>query len=281
MLRSLFLRVGMLEICKRPLLWPKLISVLLTQQPHAAREVYNSIVTHHRSQFRLKQPKQADKVIDFLCSLHLREESFLQSDRYQELNWICKSTRQGTRVTRAWIDAIQQELNLSLIPKELLQIQRKTSKILNLCETIHYIHQATYNIMKYKQVAPSYSMIFRNAIHPQQELVMLNQELTQLPQIEYDKIKVGTDWNTRCCSIKPHGCENYDFDMRISRKFVIARGMDEKDYNNYECVMPTILYTLHERYSYRFKGNVSRDQIITVSGAQLHEFFFLYEQASI
>ena len=135
---------------------------------------------------------------------------------------------------------------------------------------------ATYNILQYKNLIPTYQLIFRNLIHLEQELQMIGQ-VTKYPHIEFDQVKIGGVFNIRNCSIKPHGCENYDFDFRINKRFIITRGMDEKLFNYFECVMPTILYTLHDRSPIRFKGTLDMKELITISGKNLENFFFLYE----
>lgn len=280
MFRALYQRVGFSALSQRPALWPKTFLMFFTQSPRFANEIYEKVVSSHREVFKRKNITQIDKITDFLCAMHLRNESELKSERYRDLDWICKEDKGGVRVTRAWIDAIQQEIGLELIPKDLLRISSEKNAIRVLYETIHYIHKATYNVLRYKEIPVSLTMIFRNALCVN-EKVTLKGEISEFPVVEFDQIEVTGILNTRCCSIKPHGCENYDFDLRQRTKFVIARGMDEKEYMNYECVMPTILYTLHEKDFNRFKGNASHQEIITVAGEQLWDFFFLYEQASI
>ena len=270
---------GFKEILKNPRIWTLTCSVFTTQNSHKANKVYEYFVEKHKKKLKTMENKQADKMIDFLCAVHLRDELSLKSGRYDNLSWMFKTTKLGIFVTRAWIDAIQQDLNISLIPKKLLEIPLKND-MRYVLETIHYIHLATYNIINYKGLVPSYGLIFRNIIQTDSE-IPLKGWISKSPFFELEQVKIQNVLNIRCCSIKPHGCENYDLEIKENRVFVLARGMDEAGFNQFECVMPTILYTLHPNSRSRFKSTAPMDQVITISGEDLHRFFFLYELSSL
>lgn len=276
MFGSLIYHIGFWHIARRPSLWYNTFRTIGATDTTHANKVYEKIVDVHRSVYRSKITTQKEKILDFLCALHLQEEQELLNDRYKELSW-CYEIRNGkVWMSLAWMDAIQRELQLSLIPEALFRISTKTQGVKEIAEVIHYMHLATYNIMAYKGLIPSLKLVFRNAVHLDKDLKLVG-KLPHMPVIEYDTVKLGGSLNYRACSLKPHGCENYDLDRRMHLKFVIARGMDEKEYSNFECVMPTILYTLHEKMLARFKSAANLEDVIVISGESLRNFLYLYE----
>jgi hypothetical protein len=275
---------GMSQLAKHLNLWPSALKWLLLRNKNSLQYIYDQVVSSHINTLKSKEIKQIDKIIDFLCCLHLRDKDSLKSGRFKDFDWMFSNSKNGITLSRAWIKAIQKEYKISLIPDQLLDIPKIIDNRRHVIDTIHYIHQATYNILSYKNIEPTYNLIFRNTVNIEKSIyskykdhiLSADRTLSKFPIYEYDKVKLET-FNIRCCSIKPHGCENYDFNFNKSYKFVISRGMDEKSYVETECVMPTILYTLQEKNLRRYKGNADINDVIFIAGDDLMNFFEMYE----
>lgn len=114
-------------------------------------------------------------------------------------------------------------------------------------------------------------------IFPLDDPITISISLSQKPHLEWEELSVNGTSTTRCCSIKPHACENYDFDPRRGIHFVLARGMDI-DGTKTDCVMPTVLFSVHEIPKDRYRGNAEPEHILLINKRKMNEFFYLFEQ---
>lgn len=276
MFLNLVNRIAFKPLLNSPFLFLKSLGLLFQNDQDRANEIFLKVAKSHQEVLKSKKIQQTDKLLNFLCDIHLQNETELNSGIYDEFSWMFVRKNGKIWISLAWLWAIQAELGVKLIPKELFQIRHDKNKTLYHADQIHYIHIATYNILAYKGLKPTFSRIYRNVIIDDREIQILK-SLTKVPAIEYFDIGLEGVLNVRCCSIKPHGCENYDLSVNQNEIFVISKGMNEVSYMKSENVMPTILFTHHPLDWQRFKSTVNYKDVLVLNTTQIELFFYLYE----
>jgi hypothetical protein len=269
-------RITMKHLLKSPLIFLSSLELLFESNVEEANRLFLSVAKHHQKVLKSKKIQQTDKLVNFLCDLHLQNEVELNSGVYSEYSWMYSTQKGKIRLSRPWIWAIQAELGLELIPNELLLFNNINHPYMRFSELIHFIHLATYNILAYKNLKPSFSLIYRNVIKDDRELTLIG-SLSKTPVIEFYQINLDDYLNTRCCSIKPHGCENYDFSISQNDLFVVARGMNEAGYGQFQNVMPTIVFSMQHMDLQRFKSTASYKDVLFLGKTQIESFIYLYE----
>ncbi|CAG9319484.1 unnamed protein product [Blepharisma stoltei] len=280
MLRALLRHTGSKPLIRSPLQWSNIARLIFSQDHSLANQIYNSVVEKHKKSFQKLNLKQHDRIIDLIISAYMKEPAneALKS-RLTDFQGIFEENEGRLRISRAWIDAIQQETKIKLFPDRLLKIPDRNLDNRHYAEIIHNMHTAAYNIMTYKKLEPTMNFFYRG-IFPVHDKLELKGNLGDKLRLENDEIKIKDEVHIRCCSIKPHACENYDFDPTPNVTFIIARGMDDNGKQSI-CVMPTVLFSVHDLPKFRYKGNAEPDSIFLVNKAKLKEFFYLFEQEMV
>ena len=276
MFLNLLNRIAFKPLLSSPFLFLKSLGLLFHDNQDRANEIFLKVAQRHLEVLRSKKLQQTDKLLNFLCDIHLQNEPELNSGIYDEFSWMFTRKNGKIWVSLAWLWAIQAELGLNLLPSELFKIKLTKNKVLGLADQIHYIHRATYNILAHKGLKPTFSRVYRNTIIDDREIKTLS-ELARVPVVEYFDTVLDGVLNVRCCSIKPHGCENYDLSLNKNNIFVISKGMNEVSYMKSENVMPTILFTYQPLDWQRFKSTANYKDVLVLDGTQIELFFYLYE----
>lgn len=276
MLYSLIKRVGLKSLLSHPSLFPKLIDLVLENDYNLANNIFLKISKSHQQLLSSKKLQQQDKLTNFLCDLHLQNHSVLNSGIYDEYNWMYSKVQGQIWLSRAWIWAIQSELGLNLIPQELFFIDPEKNKHVEYANFVHYIHRATYKIIEFKGIEPSFSVIYRNVIEDNR-IFTPKIKIGNKPMVEFHAIELDGALNIRCCSLKPHACENYDFTANDNNLFVVARGMEEARHGEVRAVLPTVLFTFNYKDITRFKSNADYKDVMVFDMEHIDRFLYLYE----
>src|SRR5574343_102702 len=134
------------SLLKSPSLLFSSFGLIFFRRAEKAKEIFLSVAKTNQEILKSKKLQQSDKLANFLCDLHLQNEVNLNSGIYDEYSWMFKRVKGKIWISLAWMWAIQAELGLDLLPKELFIISQTNNKHLRLADHIHYIHRATYNI---------------------------------------------------------------------------------------------------------------------------------------
>lgn len=259
-----------------PSLYPSLLKLTHSRDKEISANCFNYIVSKHIETLSKTPGLSKEQLLDLLIASYFRYPlSGSLKNFLSQFSNIFQIANNSIRLSRSWISAIQAYTETPLFPQQLFALSPGTWTSNDYAAHIHYIHQATYNILHYKKITPTLQLIYRNSLRDSPE-VTLKGTLTKFPVTEYDTSYINKAKNIRCCSIKPHACENYDFDYNSKSLFVLLRGMDDVG-NNIECVLPTVLFTFHHFPVYRYKGNVQPEELLLVNHPQLRSFFWLFE----
>lgn len=276
MIFRIIARVGLKSLLSSPSSLLSSIDSLLLKDYKLCNQILLEISKSHQKLLASKKISQQDKLANFLCDLHLQNTSVLNSGIYDEYSWMYSKQNGQIWLSRAWMWAIQSELGLNLLPDELFFLKPEPNKHIEYSTFIHNIHRATYNIINFKGIQPSFSVIYRNVIEDNrvfQSRYSINKE----PLIEYNAIKLDGALNIRCCSIKPHACENYDFSLNESNLFVVARGLEEVGIGQFKTALPTVLFTFNHKDITRFKSNAEYKDVLILDMDRFYKFIYLYE----
>lgn len=276
MLRNVLSYCGSKYLMKTPTLWPHLSSVVSNQGTQEANDLIKRVVDRHMQTLESKDLPASYFIEDFLFDLHFNRPTEPHSEVIEALSFMIERTNGKVRITRAWLEALQNKLNLNWFPTELFRIPYRYLDNRYYAEQIHRIHKATYNILEARQVIPTLRLIYRNAVKDDEEIA-LKGKLSTYTVLENMEAKLEGVPNIRCCSLKPHACENYDFDFRRKSVVIIARGMDEENAMSQFVALPTVLFTRHGLNYARYKSNLEANYLIVLDTERLYTFFYLFE----
>lgn len=276
MIFRIIARVGLKSLLSSPTSLLSSIDSSLEKNYELGNHVLQEISKSHQKLLASKKLSQQDKLANFLCDLHLQNTSILNSGIYDEYSWMYSKHNGQIWLSRAWMWAIQSELGIKLLPDELFFLKPEPNKHIEYSTFIHNIHRATYNIMNFKGIQPTFSVIYRNVIEDNR-VFKSKYSLTKEPMIEYNAISLEGVLNIRCCSLKPHACENYDFSVSENTLFVVARGMEEVAVGDIRNALPTVLFTFNHKDISRFKSNAEYKDVLVMDLDQFYKFIYLYE----
>jgi hypothetical protein len=122
-----------------------------------------------------------------------------------------------------WMDAIQRVCNFQLIAPGLLTVEKQRFDNVWFAERVNNIHLTTYKILERMNLPLTLTNIYRGALESN---AVYNEDASlENYKLEMEKWKIDGVVHIRCYSLKPHACENYDFDYKKRLYFHVARGL--------------------------------------------------------
>jgi hypothetical protein len=281
MLGTLIKYVGRPALTRSPIFWPTSLKLLVRASPTDVASIYNQVLATNRELFQKADwssfPNLKDTITSLLLTSYLREPltDEIKTTLSQLPIPIFSIKGQEIEILPVWIDAIQKELSIDIFPQELFHFTTPSVSVRLYAERIHYLHKATYAALKLGNKKFTLRNIYRGAI-ASDEVVDIKTELSNKLMLERDETKIGGYKNIRVCSLKPHACENYDFDTRRIVKVIIARGMDESG-SQLICALPTVMFTIHDKAKDRYKGNIDSLSLHTINRKGMDKFFYVFQ----
>lgn len=281
MLGTLIKYVGRPALARSPIFWPTSLKLLVSTSPIDVASIYSRVLSNNRELFHKADwsgfPNLKATITSLLLTSYLREPltDEIKATLSQLPIPIFSIKGQEIDILPVWIDALQKELSIDIFPPELFQFQIPSVDARSYAERIHYLHKATYAALKLGNKKFTLRNIYRGAV-ASDEVVDIKTELSNKLKLERDETKIHGYKNIRVCSLKPHACENYDFDTRRNIKVIIARGMDEQG-SQLICALPTVMFTIHDKAKDRYKGNIDSLSLHTINRKGMEKFFYVFQ----
>lgn len=281
MLPTLIKYVGRTTLTGNPPLWSSCLKLMASRSDLEATHIYNRILNNHRDSFHKADwtgfNNLKDTFSDLLLTSYLREPitDEVKNTLAQFPIQIFTINNQDLHIHPVWIDTLQQELSIDIFPQEIFQLKKPSYDTRYYGERIHYLHRATYAALKLRNKKFTLRNIYRDAI-ASDELVNIKSNLTKRLMLERDEAEIDGFKSLRVCSIKPHACENYDFEVRKRVRVILGRGMDDLGHQ-VVCTLPTVLFTIHEKAQDRYQGNIDSFSLNIINRKGMDKFFYLFQ----
>ena len=270
-----------------PVYWKALSNLLFSQDKKEAQKLLQRVVDSHRKQFSEIdwRPWLAENEFASLPAAYTRlfYHAYFRHPLPDDLKPSISSqpipvfSLDGSflRLSRPWMAACQQELGLNLVLPELLTVRKLPSTNQDYADYVHAVHRTTYNLIKLASLKFTMESVYRGAVSHTEELTIRGQ-LAPYPIFDVLEEVYDNERHIRCCSIKPHACENYDITPVRSHYFVLGRAMEEIGTSE-ACVLPTVLFSTNSKVPNRYKGNTEQTQLLIMGEDRMKVFFRLFE----